>query len=104
MNTTAKKTRAGGRAWQDLKITLTFTAAEWMALQRDYQNRKAFHAREGSGHPRAEEYTWNDYIDGIRVRLVGNARYAVQRAEAMREVTRARAAGFDIPDAVLRLV
>lgn len=62
-------------------------------------------ARAGKrGQPHAEEYTWNDYIAGMRVRLVGNARYAVQRAEAMREVTRARAAGFDIPDAVLRLV
>lgn len=104
MKATTKKARAGQRAWQDLKITLTFTAAEWITLQRDYDRTKAFvENADKSGHCYMAEYTWSDYVDGIRKSAVLRAHFALERAEMMREIERARAAGFNIPDRALRL-
>lgn len=101
--TADKKTRNGRRAHKDLKITLTFTAEEWMTLYMDFEAARAFHESTADAEMHREEYTWAEHTGCLRERLVWMARLSNERRAIRKEVERARAAGFNIPDRALSL-
>lgn len=101
MNVTTKErqelARLRGRVFKELKITLTFTAEEFAFLWKDYLDTRDFLRTQGKG------YTWGDYVDDTRLFLVHGVKCTVRRRHARREAERARAAGFDIQDADLKI-
>lgn len=91
-----KKARAGERVFKELKITLTFTPAEWVAMRDDFLDMKR-QAEDGG-----QAYSWDDYVDTLRLWTVSRVRHGLAYRRGMAEVRRARAAGYRIPDAVIQ--
>lgn len=102
--TAEKKTRNGQRAYKDLKITLTFTIDEWMALRKDYEAARVFHESTSDAAMHRDEYTWAEHTGWLRDCLVSMVQQSNKRRAIRKEVERARAAGFNIPNSALRLV
>ncbi len=95
------RTEAPERVYKELKITFAFTAAEWIDIQRYYENMRAF--RQGTACPTLHKapYTWADFADDARDQLVNSARCYNRRTIVRKELERARAAGFSIPDSAV---
>lgn len=98
MNKDTKKARAGKRAFKELKITMTFTAAEWLDLLADFRDMQRYEDEQSN-----RAYSWDDYVREMRETIMHRVRYGLKYRRGMDEVRRAQANGYNIPDIVIRV-